>query len=777
MTSRTRQSRIASLPLVLALTSHTVADEGRGPLPVAEAVGQLRAMFSSPIALSPDGSRVALTLQDPRRQPTGSKGTMPDFSETGAPGVLAGCDLRLIEVESGDAKDLTAGRGTSWGPNWSPDGQTLAFYSDRDGAAQLWAWEVRSGQRRRLSAAIVHPYYPFEVPQWTLDGKRLLVKLLPEGEKLDSARRGPRRVPGPALPEPGTIDGAKVRVYRSPVPQGGGRTGAYFEHIRADLALVDTESGTVDRIARGVPVRGCWLSPDQVHIAYVEDVGLEEPGIEQDIHDIRIFSRADRSTRTAAGRVRMDMGIAACWSPTGSHLAVRTSGLKAKGDFLLIAADGGGPINLTERHEGNFGDGWVPPCWSEDGRTLYCVRDGHLWAIPVDGGAPAPITRDGAPNLTAILTAGIGRVWSPDGGRSIVVATRDPATKRAGFTRVELSSGRCTVLLEEDKVHERTAVAADGSRIAFLAEDAAHPADLWSARPDFREPRRVSRISPRLEEYRHGTARVIEWRSLDGRPLRGALLLPPGHAEGEHHPLVVRVYPTEMGSDLVNNYGLDGPGVDNRQLLATRGFAVLTPDLPIRPESVPTDLLKMVMPGVDRAVELGYADPERLGVMGHSFGGYAVVSLITQTTRFKAAVSCNGFGDLVSYYGHMAANGNAANVESLEDGYMKLGGPPWVRSQRYIEQSPVFHLDRVETPLLMVIGSLDYVPPGNIGEVFVGLRRMGKEAEFAVYEGDGHWAAIWGYANAVDYCNRIIDWFDTHIGPHAQRREAGSRGN
>ena len=531
----------------------------------------------------------------------------------------------------------------------------------------------------------------------------------------------------------------------------------------------------MDRIARGVPVRGCWLSPDEVHIAYVEDIGHEEPGTDQDIHDIRIFSRSDRSTRTAAGRVRMDMGIAACWSPDGSRLAVRTSGLKAKGDCLLIAADGGGPINLTERHEGNFGDGWVPPCWSEDGRALYCVRAGHLWRIPVDGGAPARVTRDGAPNLTAILTVGIGRVWSPDGGRSIVVATRDPASKRAGFMRVELPSGQCTMLLEEDRVHGATAAAADGSRGAFLAENSAHPTDLWSVRADFRGPRRVSRSSPRLEEYRHGTARVIDWRSLDGRPLRGALLLPPGHVEGQRHPLVVWAYPTSMGSDLVNTYGLEGPGVDNMQLLATRGFAVLTPDLPVRSESVPTDVLKMVMPGVDRAVELGYADPERLGVMGHSFGGYAAVSLITQTTRFKAAVSCNGIGDLVSFYSHILPNGSAAGVESLEDGWMKLGGPPWVRSQHYIEQSPVFHLDRVQTPLLMLTGSLDYAPPENLGEVFVGLRRLGKEAEFAVYEGEGHWAGIWGFANAVDYCNRIIDWFDTHIGPRAQRH--GVRGS
>ena len=210
------------------------------------------------------------------------------------------------------------------------------------------------------------------------------------------------------------------------------------------------------------------------------------------------------------------------------------------------------------------------------------------------------------------------------------------------------------------------------------------------------------------------------------------------------------------------------------QLLATRGYAVPSPDIPSRRETVPSDLLKMVMPGVERVVDMGIADSDRVGVMGHSFGGYSVVSLIVQTNRFKAAVASAGSGDLVSRYGDMRPDGSVPDAGLIEDGQQKLGGPPWAQPLRYVEQSPVFYLDRVETPLLMVTGAEDEVtPPKNIAEVFVGLRRLDKEAVFILYEGEKHAARQWGFANAVDYCTRIIDWFDTHIGSKTPSRGAG----
>jgi dipeptidyl aminopeptidase/acylaminoacyl peptidase len=214
----------------------------------------------------------------------------------------------------------------------------------------------------------------------------------------------------------------------------------------------------------------------------------------------------------------------------------------------------------------------------------------------------------------------------------------------------------------------------------------------------------------------------------------------------------------------VHRFGLSGAGVENLQILATRGYAVLLPDTPLKKGTPMFDLLKTVIPGVDRIVDLGIADPDRLGVMGHSYGGYSTLSLITQTTRFRAAVDSAGPGDLISAYGEMDKSGSAGAIGWSETGQGGMVGTPWQYRDRYIENSPLFYLDRVETPLLIVQGELDRaVPPSQAEEVFVGLRRLGKEVVYAKYAGEEHWEGTWSPANVEDYWTRVLDWFDKHL--------------
>ncbi len=782
---RAMRSPIAALVLVLATTTRDVARGGTMPMPVRDALGQIVPSLGAPIAVAPDGRLAVLAVQDPRQLATvGGSERFAQFGPTGTSIHGRANQLWSVELATGTGRYLTGGQGDNWGASWSPDGKTLAFYSDRDGAIRLWAWDAATGKQRRLAAAIVRPNFDFEVPRWTPDGGMLLVKLLPEGETLEAAAS---RVAGKPshrrADQPGQPAGVTARVYLSPGPKQGqseAEGGASLEMNRCDLTLVDVATGAVDRVARGVRTTGYWLSPDGEWVAYTEKLGDAGPATQNIVYDIRVLNRADRVSHTVARRVLSQWGTDVAWSPDGTRLAFGTSGDGIKGDCWVVDVAAGTPTNLTAGVEAPFGErsgslgrGAIPPCWGADGQTLYSISRDHLWAIPTGGGVPTRITNEGASNILNILRRGHGQAWTTDEGRALVVTTRDGATKREGFARVELASGRSTPLLERDAKLGEFAVAADGSRLAFLSEDAAHPTDLWTAPGDLRDARQASHLNPHLERYPHGRSRLVEWRSLDGRPLRGALLLPADQAAGRRAPLVVHIYPGERRSDQVNTYGLIGAGVDNMQLLATRGYAVLVPDLPVNREMVPTDLLKMVLPGVERVVDLGIADSDRVGVMGHSFGGFGTVSLIVQTTRFRAAVACSGIGDLVSQYGQIAVDGFAYGVGWSEDSQIKLGGPPWTQARRYIEQSPVFHLDRVETPLLIINGALDEAtPPGNMGEMFVGLRRLGKEAVFVVYDGEEHWAGAWGYANAVDFCDRIIAWFDSHIGPAAQPARA-----
>jgi dipeptidyl aminopeptidase/acylaminoacyl peptidase len=151
----------------------------------------------------------------------------------------------------------------------------------------------------------------------------------------------------------------------------------------------------------------------------------------------------------------------------------------------------------------------------------------------------------------------------------------------------------------------------------------------------------------------------------------------------------------------------------------------------------------------------GWVDTTRLGVSGHSYGGYMVNFLVTQMTQFKAAVSFSGVSDLISGY-----LGDGNNLQFYEVGQGRLGLPVWEAPERYIKNSPVSYLDRVGTPLLIIHGVKDpTVPVGQSQEMFRGLARLGKPAELVLYHNAEHLgppfnAAWWG---------RALDWFDKYL--------------
>ena len=228
-----------------------------------------------------------------------------------------------------------------------------------------------------------------------------------------------------------------------------------------------------------------------------------------------------------------------------------------------------------------------------------------------------------------------------------------------------------------------------------------------------------------------------------------------------------------MGSDNVNLFGLASNHLDNMQLLATRGYAVLYPDVPLNLGTPMADIAKTVIPAVNKVIDLGIADPDRIGVMGYSYGGYSTLALVVQTMLFRAAIDGAGPGDLFARYSVLAPNGSAPGIAWAEEGQGRMGGTPWQFRDRYIENSPTFYLDRVETPVLIIQGGMDRAVPSYLSdEVFVGLRRLGKRVVYAKYEGEDHSAILWNYANQTDYCNRVIAWFEQEMAP----RDTGKSG-
>jgi dipeptidyl aminopeptidase/acylaminoacyl peptidase len=205
-----------------------------------------------------------------------------------------------------------------------------------------------------------------------------------------------------------------------------------------------------------------------------------------------------------------------------------------------------------------------------------------------------------------------------------------------------------------------------------------------------------------------------------------------------------------------------GFGQYNLHMLTTRGYAVLAPDIPVHVGTPMQDLMKAVMPAIDKVVEMGIADPDRLAVMGQSNGGYSTLSLIVQTHRFKAAVMNAGFDDLTGFYGAMNyADGGGVWHPWLERLGGGMGVPPWEAPQRYVENSPIYYLDRIQTPLIIQAGGADAAIVPFSDQVFVGLKRLNKDVTYLRYGGEGH--LLTNPANVVDYWKRVLAFFDERV--------------
>lgn len=742
------------------------------PLPVDDLLRARTFVPYWPVEFSPDGKWVSFGTKEARQD---KNEKYESQLLTGVPEPVRGADIFIVEVDSGKSRAITQGRASNWLPTWAPDGRHLAFLSDRDGngQAKLWIWEATSGNLRKVSDAIVRSYQL----QWLPDSSALLVGVLPENlTPIEFAARMGRAIHDEK--EEARFPNSTAVIYHSPsVSRTGSKTSQSppwsLDYALRDLALVDVASGKVRRIDTGHRISAFFLSPDGLQAAYTTPQSFEKPGSEQVLFDIVVVPLgAGLSPRVVASAVRLEWGLSAfSWSPDSSLFAYRSGGIEGNGDCYIVDPKTGASNNVSS-FLGIHGFSGLPPSWDADGKYVYFSDGDTLWRSSLDQITPTQVARISHNKIIRVLEGRRGVLWSPHGGRGVIVLAFDEESKEFELFDIDLGSSRANPLLQIHQCRmcgafeEFGAVSNDGQRLAYFSEDAQHDKNLWLVDAAFSSPRRLTNVNPQFEKYQMGSAQLVQWRSLDGEPLQGAVLLPAGYQKGKYYPLIVWIYGGEPGSDFVDSFGLTGDGGSplNLQLLATRGYAILFPDCIQHLGTPMLDIAKSVLPGVDKVIEMGIADPDRLGVMGHSYGGYSTLSLIVQTKRFKAAIEADGTADLIAEYGQMGKDGDVFGISELERGQGLMGGTPWEYRDRYIENSPLFFLDRVDTPLMIVHGGEDTdVPPFLGDEIFVGLRRLGKEVVYAKYQGEEHSPLDWSYANQVDFCNRMIAWFDDHL--------------
>jgi len=444
----------------------------------------------------------------------------------------------------------------------------------------------------------------------------------------------------------------------------------------------------------------------------------------------------------------------------------------ARRDWYLSPRGGARPKSLTAGMAS-------PPAelWPQDGRQSFAgVADSRVWRIRPDGKFE-PLTEKPAEGRTVSIAWPVKSNMGQDDyarpGRTyprIVLAEREGARgDRADYSVLDLATGRRAPLARPSD--DAALMMLGPADSAIFTASGKNGTFAWRSSAGAGKADAVMAVNTFLKDVLEGALEPIDYTSLNGEKLKGWVLLPIGYEKGKKYPTVVWVYPGSVFRGQKPYMAEAAHGLSlNMQIPASRGFAVLFPSMPLKEEGEADDpMLRLpegVLPALDRAVELGFSDPDRFFVMGQSFGGFATYGLVTQTRRFRGAVALAGLCDFISLYSQFDArlryddfpHENLFMAALMESAQTAMGNPPWKDLGRYMRNSPILSVDRVETPIMIVQGDLDYVAIQQGEEFFNSLYRQGKRAEFVRYWGEGH--VLESPANIRDMWRRIEAWLD-----------------
>ena len=597
----------------------------------------------------------------------------------------------MVSTAGGDPFPVTMSSESISGPKWSPDGKYLSFLTSRGENAkpQVWVLDRRGGEARQLTE-IEDGAGSYE---WSPDATRLVMAI--RDKDSTAADSGSSRS---RTRDPWVID--RLQFKRD------GR-GYLADSLRTHLYVYDIASKKLTQITSGRWDEGspAW-SPDGTRIAFVSN-RTEDPDANSN-DDIWVVAASNTDQGATLQRITDYQGGdgSPAWSPDGKWIAYTTGINDPRVDAMsnnklaLRASDGSGERRI-------LGDG-------------------------LDRGVGSPtFTADGKALLFSIDDSGEGHVGRIDLATEAVTRPVSGEISSRGFT------------------------ASPDGKIALGVSTYHMPGEIFVQ--DGAELRQLSHVNDSIMgAVRKAEVENVHFNSPDGTEIEGWVFFPPGFREGTRYPTILRIHGGPHGA-----YGV-GWNFE-AQLLAANGYLVLITNP--RGSSGYGNAFSMalwqkwgipdfqdVMAGVDHVIERGWADPDRLGVGGWSYGGILTNYVITKSTRFKGAISGASMGLLVSNFG----------VDHYQLGNEREWGTPWENRQMWEDLSPWNDVGKVTTPTLFMGGESDWnVPILNSEQFYQALKRRGIETRLVVYPGQPHGLRVPSY-NVHRY-TEYLAWYDKHV--------------
>jgi dipeptidyl aminopeptidase/acylaminoacyl peptidase len=436
------------------------------------------------------------------------------------------------------------------------------------------------------------------------------------------------------------------------------------------------------------------------------------------------------------------------FSPEANYLIFYDHGPRAWFSYRL--ADGK-KFDLTSKLGVNFfREEWdtpgEPPAyglagWTENDSSVLIYDRYDLWDIKPDGSGARLLTgKFGRENNLILRYQRLDREEkSISLKKPLLLSAFNDQTKATGFFRLDPARNEPpTRLIYQDKALASLQKAKKAEVYIFTAQTFEEFPDLWLSGPDFNNPRKISQANPQQADYLWGKAELITYLNADRRELQAILIKPENFDPGKKYPLMVYIY--EKLSDGLHRYYAPGPGTSiNFTRYVSNGYVLLMPDIVYEIGYPGSSAVKCVVPAVEKVINLGFIDPARVGIQGHSWGGYQITYLITQTDLFAACEAGAAVANMTSAYGGIRWGTGMSRAFQYEKTQSRIGAPLWERSLQYIENSPIFWIERVNTPYLTIHNDEDDAVPWYQGiEFFTAMRRLGKKAWMFNFNGEKH---------------------------------------
>jgi len=456
-------------------------------------------------------------------------------------------------------------------------------------------------------------------------------------------------------------------------------------------------------------------------------------------------------------------------SPDGSHFLYYQDGHYftyefATGEHRNITAEVPTSFIDTEDDHNVVDPPIRPRGWTVDGESVLLSDNWDIWRVDVDGNGATNLTVNG--KADQIRYQGFTQ-FDPDNEPGIDLSepvyfrTYGEWTKKAGLSLMTRGRPGPEVLAWED-----------ASYGAFMkADDAETYVVSWSTNetyPDYhvtdarlRNPRQITDGFPEQAEFLWSDGTIlVDYESDKGDRLQGALFLPANYQEGQSYPTIVYFY--ELSSYRLNTYDFPSANGFNKSVYTSNGYAVFMPDIVYQVNDPGMSAVWCVLPGLQAAIETGVVDPERVGVHGHSWGGYQSSFLVTQTDAFAAVATGAPLTNMISMYASIYWNSGSADGAIFESSQGRFYGGPWEHLEAYQRNSPVYHAENIHTPILLLHNDQDGAVDWNQGiEFYNTVRRLQKPIVMLQYVGENH--GLSKDANRKDYTVRMKEFFDHHL--------------